>query len=236
MKLISPNYICVREADVDATSLGRVAVPDTAHDGQLRFATVTQALEGTLIQGATPLQRGDQVVLATGEAAAEDGGERIVRTDDVLAFWRPTSGRIGIEPVGDRVLVETGFFFSDAGEYGVKGAALPQSRRAAGIAVEGRLGEHATLAAVSRGVAVARGVDFYTHLLRGVGNPCQIAYEDSSSAQLRTSREKSRAGCITEQLVLSLGDRVFILTPVRWVFSISHSPRPDAAEPAVLES
>lgn len=165
MQLINKDYIEIAQCSYDDASSPFIAAPDISTYGKLRFATVVQAPKGAAVHGVTPLAVGDQIFTRT---SWDDGKWRnVIPTSDVLGFWHPSGGKAHVTPVGERVVVQSGYFVSSSGHYGCSLDDLPQS---CGIVQEMKLGEHCVLRAVSL------GSNRYDELLPGINRRCYIEH------------------------------------------------------------
>lgn len=203
--------ISVVDATIDSSG-SVIQAPEIADRGSVRFCTVTGVPEGGVsIHGVTPLSVGDLVVLQTSSDFPE-----IVIAEEVVAFWHPRGGRIEIECVGDRVMVESGYLANDRGEYAVAvNEGYTSVDQTFSIWREYKLGEHCTLAQVSRGVDL--------DLVAALGSRCWITWNDYKAQQELTDadRKKGLVGCITSFCLLSLGGRQYIILPTRWLEAVT---------------
>lgn len=170
LKLNNKKYVELKLTETDDASGSIIVSPEAARKiARMRFATVTQAMEGTMVDGVTPIWVGDQVVLSS--LRVNDKWSHVVLADEILGFWYGTGGAMSITPVGERVVVETGFLVAGDGKhYGRKAADLPND---CGLVRETKLGEHCRLVAASAGCADAAIYADY------IGERCYIQYWDS---------------------------------------------------------
>lgn len=198
MRLTNTKYIKVATSAFEDNQSSFIQIPDitTGKTGKaIRLATVEQVLDGTKINGCSPVTVGMRVALCS----SWDGSTHrdVVLADDVFATWVPEGGGVTLAPIGDRACFETGFWYTEDGDYANGVGYL--SKGGGAVMQEGKLGEHATLRAVSPDMPDMLPV------LMGLNRRCYLAHTDTA---------------VTSHVVVGSSGRFFLFTRYRAILGI----------------